>query len=245
MESPQAGATRGDHVNRRSRAIVHLSLGLGMLAVVVAAGLSPNTGIVQASSNCTYGQCPASSPPFPLWAVGASVAAVVVALLLAFLILRRRRRPGQPPSEWEGPPGAGGGPAGGAPPYEDAAFAGAAAGTAAAATPMWQEPPPPEAEPGAAPTADYLEPSTPPEPEPAPTIAPEPVPAPMPAPIPAPSLPPVGGKPPPTPPAATDEAEPDIDSLMAELEKISGEILKQKPKKKPGTGSPPADDDAP
>ena len=37
-------------------------------------------------------------------------------------------------------------------------------------------------------------------------------------------------------PAAAEEAEPDIDSLMAELDKISGEILKRAPKK----GQPPA-----
>jgi len=44
--------------------------------------------------------------------------------------------------------------------------------------------------------------------------------------------------------AAAAEAEPDIDSLMAELDKISGEILKRTPKK---GSSPPADeeDDAP
>jgi hypothetical protein len=44
-----------------------------------------------------------------------------------------------------------------------------------------------------------------------------------------------------------EEAEPDIDSLMAELEKISGEILKQKPKRKngPPPSGPATDDTSP
>jgi hypothetical protein len=42
--------------------------------------------------------------------------------------------------------------------------------------------------------------------------------------------------------AAGSEAEPDIDSLMAELDKISGEILKRTPKKGP-TSTPDEDTD--
>jgi outer membrane biosynthesis protein TonB len=230
-------------MNRRSRAIVHVSLGLGMLAVVVAAGLSPNAGIVQATSNCSYGQCPSTSTPFPLWAVGASVAAVVVALLLAFLILRRRRRPGQPPSEWEGPGGPGGPPPGAGGPgtpglYGVAAGAGAGTGAMAAgstAEPEWQESSVQPEEPMAGTEPAYVE--APPPPPPAPVTPPPP------APMPTPVAPPVAAAPkPPAPPA--EEAEPDIDSLMAELEKISGEILKQKPKKKNGSPAP-ADDDNP
>jgi hypothetical protein len=216
-----------------------------MLGVVVAAGLSPNTGIVQASSNCTYGNCVASQP-FPLWAVTASIAAVVVALLLAFLILRRRRRPGQPPSEWEGPNGPGGPPPGAGGPegpgsYEAMGAAGAVAGGTvagampeAAPEPAWQESSTsaPAEEPPDAGAASYLE--TPPPPEPEPAVSPIVPPSPAPA---ATGSAAAG--------ATAEEAEPDIDSLMAELEKISGEILKQKPKKRNGPPSGGSDGSSP
>jgi uncharacterized membrane protein len=232
-------------MNRRVRTIVHLSLGLGMLAVVVAAGLSPNAGVVQASSNCTYGHCTSPST-FPYWLVGASVAAVVVALLLALLLLRRRRRPGEPPSEWEGPRGPGGVPPGATGPegpgsVETAAI-GAAAMTAAGAgeEPMWKEEAPGEtpAEPSAGPSteapAEYAE--TPPAPSPTPSAAAPPEPS---SAVAASSVPLAAAA-----ALPAEEAEPDIDSLMAELEKISGEILKQKPKKKNGPPSSGASDDA-
>lgn len=239
-----------------------MSLGLGMLGVVVAAGLSPNAGVVRAASNCTYGQC-VSSQPFPLWAVASSVAAVVVALLLALLLLRRRRRPGQPPSEWQGPGGAGGAPPGATgtselPEEAGTMGAGAAAvsGAGPSVEPVPEEPPawhegapsPTGEEPeavaaptagAAAPPVEYIEPQGAHEPEP--TAAPPPEPAPL---TPSISGPPAGAAPTtPPPPAAAGEAEPDIDSLMAELEKISGEILKQKPKKKNGTATPKASHD--
>ena len=239
-----------------------LSLGLGMLGVVVAAGLSPNAGVVRAASNCTYGNC-VSSQPFPLWAVASSVAAVVVALLLALLLLRRRRRPGQSPSEWEGPgggaapPGASG--PGGQGPYEGAAVGAtagalAAAGPGAESPPVWHEgPSETQAEPdvtsegapqGPPPPPEYLE--SPSVPEPEPSVAPLPEPAPLAPPIPSRPVVPAAAPPPPAAAPTAGEAEPDIDSLMAELEKISGEILKQKPKKKNGT--PPSrasSDDSP
>ncbi|HTT17112.1 MAG TPA: hypothetical protein VMH49_07155, partial [Thermoplasmata archaeon] len=99
------------------------------------------------------------------------------------------------------------------------------------------EAPAPEVAPG---PSDYLE--TPPAP------APEPMPAET-APAPAAVGAGAAGE-------AGEEAEPDIDSLMAELEKISGEILKKSPKKRTGTGGSAAatggssgnsapDDDAP
>ncbi len=66
------------------------------------------------------------------------------------------------------------------------------------------------------------------------TPAPAPAVVPAPAPVPTPA---VAAAPPPPPAPAAEEAEPDIDTLMAELEKISGDILKQKPKKR--NGSPP------
>jgi hypothetical protein len=81
-----------------------------MLAVVVLAGLLPDTGVVNASSSCTYGKCPAAQP-FPLWAVGASIAVVVLALILALLLLRRSRR--RPPTGGASTPATGEGTAAG------------------------------------------------------------------------------------------------------------------------------------
>ena len=92
-----------DNGRRWSRA-VPTGLAVAMLAVVVLAGLLPDTGAVAAASNCTYGSCPASQP-FPVWAIGASIAAVLLALVIALLLFRRARRPPPPdstPSE-EGP----------------------------------------------------------------------------------------------------------------------------------------------
>lgn len=112
-----------------------------MLAVVVVAGLLPDTGVVGAAANCTYGKCPASQP-FPVWAVATGVVIVIVALLAAALFLRRSRR--RPPTQ-TGPSGAGD------------ASAGAWAEGTTAPTPDWNEPPaselPPEADDGAAPPA--------------------------------------------------------------------------------------------
>ena len=49
----------------RGRRIVPLVLGLAMLSVVLAAGLAPNTGVVQAQSNTQYNQSPSSSGVSP------------------------------------------------------------------------------------------------------------------------------------------------------------------------------------
>lgn len=80
---------------KKVRRAIPLLLATAMLGVVVLAGLLPQSGIVSAASNCTYGQCPASHP-FPTAVVAASVAVVLIALLLALLLLRRSRR--RPPS---------------------------------------------------------------------------------------------------------------------------------------------------
>ncbi len=71
--------------------IVPVLLAAVMLSVILAAGLAPNTGVVQASSSCTYGNCP-SAAAFPSWAIGGSVAIALLALLVGLLLLRRRRR---------------------------------------------------------------------------------------------------------------------------------------------------------
>ncbi len=176
-----------------------------MLAIVIAAGLTPETGVVSASTNCTYGTCPASTP-FPVWAVATTIAVVLLALLLALLLLRRRRRPpaAQAPPEWEGPAGAGAG-----------AAAGTSFGETGAEAPAWQEPPssPPEGATSAGEPAAYVEDTG--------VAASAGVGA------------AAAGA---TPPAAGGEAEPDIDSLMSELDKISEEILKR-PSKKPAQDS--------
>ncbi|HYA58570.1 MAG TPA: hypothetical protein VEH57_08970 [Thermoplasmata archaeon] len=166
--------------------IVPLALGLGMIAVVVAAGLSPNAVATTAPAGCAYNQCPAGTS-IPWWAIGAIVVLVLVGLIAAVLLFRRRRPPAAaaPVQPWqeptEGPPsGATGGPPSGA----------------------TGVPPP------------YLE-------------TPEDVSqGPPPVPIQKTAVPP--------PPPAGEEPEPDIDSLMAELDKISGEILKRAPKQPPG-----------
>jgi hypothetical protein len=84
-----------------------------MLAVVVIAGLLPDTGAVSASSNCTYGKCPAASP-FPIWSVSAAAAIVVLALIIALLLLRRNRRRPPPAAPDTGTTGPGAATTGGA-----------------------------------------------------------------------------------------------------------------------------------
>ncbi len=75
-----------------------------MLAVVVLASLLPDTGVVSASSSCTYGKCPATQP-LSLWVVSISVIVVILALIAALLLLRRNRR--RPPASGDGPGDAG------------------------------------------------------------------------------------------------------------------------------------------
>ena len=158
-----------------------------------------------------YGQCVAPAT-FPTWAIATSVALVVVALLVALLILRRRRTPpppAAPVSEWSGgPPAGAGGPTPPAAPSEwEEAALAGGIGAGAVGAADWREPAP----------------VTPPEP-----AEPETLPAAVPlAAAPAAAI----------PAAAGPEAEPDIDSLMQELDKISSEILKRTPKKKVDTPS--------
>ncbi len=71
--------------------VVPLALAAGMLAVVIAAGLGPNAAVVQASSNCAYGPCPAVSS-VPPWEIGGLVAIAVLVLVAGVLLLVVRRR---------------------------------------------------------------------------------------------------------------------------------------------------------
>ncbi|MGA8303118.1 MAG: hypothetical protein WB873_05410, partial [Thermoplasmata archaeon] len=88
-------------LNARLSRIVPVGLGLAMLAVIVAAGLSPGTGAVPAQSNCQYNQCVAGTG-LPWW-VFAAIAIIIVAALAAALVLLRRRR--TPPPTSTGPAG--------------------------------------------------------------------------------------------------------------------------------------------
>jgi hypothetical protein len=174
----------------RSR-IVPVVLSLAMLAVVVAAALSPNTGVVQAQTSSPYSQ-PSSSTLSPWVYLTAAALVIVAALLLALFLLRRRRPPaaGVPPplQTWEeGPPP----PTGGGPP---------------AAAPAYLETPEDVGPAPAPPSPKVVEAA-------GPAVA---------------------------VPGAAGAAEPDIDSLMAELDNISSEILKRAPKKT--TGAKPEED---
>jgi hypothetical protein len=184
---------------RVGRRFIPLAFGLGVLAVLVAAALTPNAGAVPAQSYCQYNQCIAGTG-VPWWALAAVAVIIVAALGAALLMMRRGRRPpSKPVQPYQSPPGGatGGasgptGPAGPAatpayvegpedvgavpPPLTTAPVAGAVAGAAAG---------------GAAGAAAAT--------------------------------------------AAKSSGEPDIDSLMAELDKISTEILKR-PKTPPGSG---------
>ena len=93
-------------IRLRTRQFVPLSLGIVMLAVVLAAGLAPNTGAVPAQTNCTYGQCPAATTPFPWYLVAIAVLVVIVALLSVLFLMQRRRRPPAPSAAqpWQGGP---------------------------------------------------------------------------------------------------------------------------------------------
>jgi hypothetical protein len=171
-------------LNPRTSRIVPIALGVAMLAVIVAAGLSPQTGAVSAQGNCEYNQCVAGTGL--QWWVFAAIAILIVAALAAALVLLRRRRP--PPPSGVPAAGAAGGPT-----------VGAMGGTS----------PPP------APAPEYME-------------MPEDVGMTLPAAASATvagAPPPPPTAPPPPPPGAAGEQ--DIDSLMAELDKISGEILKR------------------
>lgn len=190
-----------------------------MLAVVVLAALSPNLGAVPAQTNCPYGICPSSSPGVPIWVWGVIGAIIIAALLgLIFVFTRRRRRPpsaAAPVQPWQG--GAGPGSAPPPPPAPPAS--------------------PPPAPPAAAPA--YLE--TPEDVGHAPpSVSPSDV-----AGVGAAGIAGAAGGAAAAAGAAGESAEPDIDSLMAELDRISGEILKRAPKKGTTPATEPTEEEPP
>ena len=182
----------------------------------------------------------ASSFPWLWVAVGV---AVVAGALVAVLMVRRRRAPSRRTAS----------PETGTPSSEPASVpiwresAEAAPALAAGSPPIWQEKadPPPAPEPlapGPVLPAVVSAPSPPPSPEPPATVRPVPVPAPspvVPAPIepvrPAPAAevapatepPPAAPAPVPTPPPEVPAGKLDFDSVMAELDDLSRQILRK------------------
>lgn len=64
----------------------------GMLAVIVAAALTPNTGVVSAQSNCQYASCSQSQEPsVPLDYILIGIIVVETGLLVAAAVLFKRR----------------------------------------------------------------------------------------------------------------------------------------------------------
>jgi hypothetical protein len=179
-----------------------------VIAGVVLLALVPNSGAIPASSACTYGSCPASTPSTPIsWYILLG-ALIIVAAALAILLLMRRRRSSTPPGSvepWSGP-------------TEGAAIAGgAAAGGATMPTDAGLSPP---VAGGAAPA--YLETDS--------DVA-QPLPE-----VPEGAAGGAAG-------AAAAEGGGDIDSLMQELDKISGEILQRgKPKTPPANAGDTAEE---
>jgi hypothetical protein len=179
-------------VNSRAKGIVPAVLGVAMLAVVLAAALSPDLGSVPAQTSTTpYSQPTSSSTGLsPVDWISLLVVVLLVGVIVALMVLRTRRS--RPPPGGEPPMGGAAGPPAGA-----AGFSGGA----------------PQGPPGASPA--YLE--TPED---------------------------VGMTPPVVAGAAAGgaavagaaagaQSPEDIDSLMAELDRISNEILKRTPKKPP------------
>lgn len=202
--------TFGGIPQRLRRALPGLLAG-GLLALLLAAALAPGTGALPAQSDCQYGNCTTSQNPTPLWAWAAVGAfLLLLAALIAILLVRHRRRGGGG-APGAPPPEATFAPQGGAPPFGPEDGALPAAAVAA-----------PAAMGGAAAPA-YVE--TEEDVAAPPTIMPS---------APAPAAPAAA------PPAPEGSEEPNIDSLMDELDRISGEILKKEPKGK-GPSPPPAD----
>ena len=178
--------------------------------MVISAALLPNLGLVAAQSTCLYGTCPASTSYTPYYAALAVLAIVAVGLGL-LLLMRRRGGGGSPGPLTEAEPATGGmgGPSG--PASGDAAEMAVAAGAGGAAGAAVASSP--TVPPGAG-GAEYLE-------------GPDDVGGGLPA---AAAAAGAGA-------AAAQDGNEDIDSLMQELDKISGEILKRPPAKKDGAPS--------
>ncbi len=184
---------------RKGHPLVPIVLGSAMLVVVLAAALTPNFGAVAAQSSCPYGNCTSGSgSSFPWTWLFIGLAIIIAAIILALLLISRRRR--NPPPEAQAWVPGGAGTTGGAPPPPPSTGTVGAAGAVGGGSAGGG---------GSAPS--YFE-----SPEDVGTV-----------PAAAGTAAVAGGV------GAASYAEGsaagggDIDSLMAELEKISGEILKK------------------
>jgi hypothetical protein len=178
-----------------------------MLVVVLAAALTPNFGSVAAQSSCPYGNCTSGSgSAFPWTWLFVGLAIIIAAIILALLLISRRRR--NPPASTQPWVPGGAGSTGGAPGGPGGAGSPPSTGTSGVGAAGGTSP-------------AYVETASDVGTVPA-TAAVAGAGA-------------AGG-------AAAGYAEGsaagggDIDSLMAELEKISGEILKKGQSPKKGNG---------
>jgi hypothetical protein len=199
-----------------ARRLVPTVLGAAMLAIIVVAALAPNIGVGAAQVNAQYTSKSTAPSTLEYALIGVLVAAIVAAIV-GLLIFQRRKKGGQGGAggvaAWEEPQG---GQPGSGPGMDNTGGAGSLAPAGAAAGGVAV---------GAAATT-YDETSAPAEtgPEWAEPAAPA-------------TMGGTGGAAP-----ALDEAEPDIDRLMKELDQISDDILKKTPPKKGAPPETPADD---
>jgi hypothetical protein len=200
-----------DSTPHRLRRALPSLLAFGMLALLLAVALAPDTGALPSQSDCQYGNCSTQANTTPLWAWAAvGLFLLLLVALVAILLVRHRRRGGGgasslPPPEATFSPQVGSPPPAAESTLLPAAVVGASGAGAAAVAPAYLE------------TEDDV--AAPP------TVMPAAAPAPAPA-----AAAPEGGE------------EPNIDSLMDELDRISGEILKKEPK---GKSPPSAPADSP
>jgi hypothetical protein len=223
------------------RRLVPALLGSALLLVALFSAVAPGAGVPTFRGDCNYTSCPQpTSAPVPFWVWGSLALIVLLAVVAGLLIYRyeRRRRPPTSPSPdelspSEPPQGAvgGRGPDLGTAPATGPGTSGAGAVLAGASVAA----PAVVSSAAAAPVAAGSPATLPPYVE-----GPEDVAA-VPAVLAADASRPSAA-------AAPASDEPDIDSLMDELDRISGEILKKdaaRPKVDPkgaASGTPATDD---
>ncbi|MCI4353069.1 MAG: hypothetical protein L3K14_06745 [Thermoplasmata archaeon] len=199
-----------------ARRLIPTALGAAMLAVIVVAALTPNIGVGAAQPPCQYNCTNPQNNTLEYALIGVLVAGIVAALLALLIFQRRKRRgPGGGAgavAAWEEPSGGSSGPGG----TMDSSTTGDYSTSPPGGATTY----------GAAGVAAgataYDEAPAPAEPGPdwAEAAAP----------------PTIGSS------AVIDEAEPDIDRLMKELDQISDDILKKTPLKKAPPPEPGGDD---
>ena len=198
-----------------ARRLIPTALGAAMLAIIVVAALTPNIGIGAAQPNCQYNCTNSQNNALEYALIGVLVAAILAALLI-LLVLQRRKKRGGPgggaAAAYEEPQGGASGPGASMDSSGAGDYGGVPPGSAA----------PYGAAAAGAGVATYDEGAAPVEagPDWAEVAAPA-----------------AAGS-----AVAMDEAEPDIDRLMKELDQISDDILKKSPAKKGAAPGPSVDD---